>query len=181
MATLKLRHLILYFVLFTLLYISDIPGGALLSIASWLQLSILLWKIEFTSKKQILVFMYFLTLIPLLLIDGSLVDFVKIYSLKNFQLKWFLFFVLYMFFSLLTFYLATLNFSSLKKENNLNFVFFKPQLEIESSRIELLGLGIIFLLLPLFPIITKTDFKISLCIILTHLYLKRQNLKNLNL
>ncbi|MBC7457590.1 MAG: hypothetical protein H7235_04885, partial [Bdellovibrionaceae bacterium] len=75
MATLKLKHLLIYLVTFILLYFSDLPGGALLSIAAWLQICILLWRMDYNVKNQMTMLLYFLTLIPLFFFLGSSSDF----------------------------------------------------------------------------------------------------------
>lgn len=179
MATLKLKHLVLYFMTFILLYYADIPGGALLSIAAWLQLCVLLWKKDYTSKNQLLVFMYFLTLIPLLIFLGSSGSFISIY-MKNGSILFMLMA------SALTFALCWLTVVScvlgvnyFNEKNTIMTIYQKAFLDVKKNLRLVLGASFFLLILIILPLWLRQDFKISLAVILIHLYLNRNQLQSL--
>lgn len=155
------------------------PGGALLAIGAWFQLAILLWKIDFTFKNQLTIFLYFLTIIPLYLILGTLATFLKIYLNQMDVIKFLLLLLIQLFFIFLNTQLSVLNFKQMQISFNLNAVFKNSFKNINAhlkTHLLVIIATFIFYFLPVLP---KIDFKISLIIILTHLYIQRQHLKNL--
>ena len=125
MATLKFRHLILYFICFTLLYFSDFPGGALISIASWLQVCVLLWGFTYNLRTQAKVFIYFLTLIPIYFLLGSSSAFSQIYIKENSHLYFLLSCVLTYSLSLLAIIFSVLSFKLSSIENGITDLYAK--------------------------------------------------------
>lgn len=179
MATLKFRHLILYFICFTLLYFSDFPGGALISIASWLQVCVLLWGFTYNLRTQAKVFIYFLTLIPIYFLLGSSSAFSQIYIKENSHLYFLLSCVLTYSLSLLAIIFSVLSFKLSSIENGITDFYLKTLKNINKERPLLLKLSLFLFLISILPMPMKQDYKISLAIILIHLYLNQNLLKNL--
>lgn len=179
MATLKFRHLILYFICFTLLYFSELPGGALISIASWLQVCILLWKFPYNFKTQIKVFIYFLTLIPIYLLLGSSSAFSQIYLKENSHLYFVLSCVLSYSLSLLAIVFSVLSFKLSSIEKGISHFYIETLQNIRKETKIAFKLALFLFLITLLPIPMKHDYKISLTFILIHLYLNQNLLKNL--
>lgn len=179
MATLKLKHLLLYFVTFLFLYFSGIPGGALLSVAAWLQVCVLLWRMDYNAKNQVTMLLYFLTLMPLFFFLGSSSDFAKIY-LKEGSLIFFLFVIIM---TLIICFLTTLFAIFSFKQNISNYnvaqIYTAAMKSIQTQKKELALTSFCLLVLILLPIPIRQDFKISLAIILIHLYLKRKQIQDL--
>ena len=174
----KLKHLLLYTVTFLLLYFSDLPGGALLSLAAWLQMCILLWKLDYNVKNQVTMLVYFLTLIPLFFFLGSTSDFAMIY-LREGSIRFFFFI------SLMTFiicFLTVLFGIFCFKQNISNYkvtqIYTSTIKSIQHQKKELALTSFCLFILILLPISMKQDFKISLSIILIHLYLKRKQIQS---
>ncbi len=177
MATFKLKHLILYFVAFIFLYFSQIQGGALLSIAAWFQVAILLWGIQYTTKNQIRVFIYFLTLVPLFLFLGSGSSFMLIY-LKEGSIYFFvtavtLTWILCYFTALFTIF----SFSYFNSAKKLQDVYNQSFWNINTQKLRLFITSFVLLILIIIPLPLRQDFKISLAIILIHLYLHRKQIR----
>ena len=178
MATFKLKHLLLYFVTYLFLYFSDIPGGALLSLAAWMQVCILLWRLDYNIKNQVTMLIYFLTLTPLFFFLGSSSDFTKIY-LKEGSIVFFLFVTLMtliisfitVLFSIFCFRqnISNFNVAQIYTSTIKNIRYHKKELTLTSS--------CLFLLI-LLPIPMRQDFKIILAIILIHLYQRRKYLRD---
>jgi hypothetical protein len=179
MATLKLKHLLLYFVTFLFLYFSNIPGGALLSLAAWLQVCILLWKMDYNVKNQVTMLLYFLTLMPLYFFLGSSSDFTKIY-LKEGSIIFF-FFVTMM--TLMISFMTVLFSIFCFKQNISNFnvaqIYTATIKSIQTQKKELALTSFCLFILIILPVPMRQDFKIALAIILIHLYLKRKQVQNL--
>lgn len=177
MATLKLKHLALYFLTFLLLYFSQIPGGALLSIAAWFQMAILLWRLQYTVRNQFRIFIYFLTLIPLFLFLGSSSSFILIY-LKEGSI---LFFMMAMLLTgILCFFTALFTVFSFKYFNaakSIQDIYSQSISGIKNQKQILFISTLVLLILILLPIPMRQDFKISLSIILVHLYLHRKPIR----
>lgn len=179
MATLKLRHLLLYFLTFLLLYFSQIPGAALLSIAAWMQVCILLWKLQYSARNQGRVFIYFLTLIPLFLFLGSSSSFILIY-LKEGSLLFLIFsfvitFILCFFTALLTVFIFR-DFDRAKTIGEIYTIAFQS---IKNKKRKLTASAFVLLITILAPIPIRQDFKIVLSIILLHLFLHRKQVQHL--
>ncbi len=178
MATLKLKHLLLYFVTYLFLYFSDIPGGALLSLAAWMQVCILLWRLDYNVKNQVTMLVYFLTLMPLFFFLGSSSDFTKIY-LKEGSIAFFLFVT---FMTLIISFMTVLFSIFCFKQNISNFnvaqIYTATIKNIPFHKKELALTSFCLFLLILLPVPMRQDFKIILVIILIHLYLKRKQLQD---
>ncbi|MGZ3726746.1 MAG: hypothetical protein ACXWQQ_13145 [Pseudobdellovibrio sp.] len=76
---LKLRQLILFLVTCLVLWLTDMPGGSLLAVASLMQLAILVYEFPFTKKTQLAFLKLFLVSFPVLLFWGAAHSFVFIY------------------------------------------------------------------------------------------------------
>lgn len=178
MATLKLKHLLLYFVTYLFLYFSEIPGGALLSLAAWMQVCVLLWRLDYNVKNQVTMLLYFLTLMPLFFFLGSSSDFTKIY-LKEGSIVFFLFVTLM---TLIISFMTVLFSIFCFKKNISNFnvaqIYTATIKNIPHHKKELALTSFCLFLLILLPIPMRQDFKIILAIILIHLYLKRKQLQD---
>ena len=175
MATLKLKHLILYFITFLLLYFSEIPGGALLSLAAWMQMCILLWRMEYNVKNQVTMLIYFLTLVPLFFILGSSSDFTKIYLREGSILFSFFVFVMTLILSFITVLFAVYAFKQNISNFNVTQIYTAAIKSIQNQKKELALASFCLFLLIILPVPMRQDFKIALSIILIHLYLKRKH------
>lgn len=164
---------------FILLYYADIPGGALLSIAAWLQCCILLWKKEYTGKNQMLVFMYFLTLIPLLVFLGSSGSFISIYMKNGSFLFMFMAAVLTFVLCLLTVVSGVLSANYFNTNATIMTIYQNAFLDIKKNRLLVMGASFFLLVLIILPLSMRQDFKISFALILIHLYLNRKQLPGL--
>lgn len=178
-ASLKRKHLILYFIMFALLIYSDIPGGALISLAAWFQMTLLIWKKEYTGKNQILTFIYFLTLIPLFIFLGSSSTFAVIYLKDYFFMQALLSLILTFILSTLVIITSVFSADYFLPESNIMAVyknsFNKFKLNFKLSVI----LSLIMTLLITIPFSMRQDYKISLVVILIHLYLNQKQLRDL--
>ena len=179
MATLKLKHLLLYVVTFLFLYFSGIPGGALLSLAAWLQICVLLWKMDYNAKNQVTMLLYFLTLVPLFIFLGSSSDFARIY-LKEGSLIFFLFVtIMTLMVCFFTVLFAINSFKQNISNYNVSQIYTASIKAIQSQKKELALTSFSLFVLILLPIPIRQDFKIALAIILIHLYLKRKQVQDL--
>lgn len=178
MATLKLRHLLLYFTTFLLLYISPLQGtGALLAMAAWMQICILLWKLKYSARNQARVFVYFLTLIPLFLFLGSSSSFILIY-LKEGSLLFLIFsFVITFILCFFTALLSIFIFRDFDRAKNINEVYSIAFQNIKNKKRKLTASALFLLFIILIPIPVRQDFKIVLSIILIHLFLHRKQVR----
>lgn len=179
MSTLKLRHIILFIIALALLMYFQYPFGALILIGIWLQLAILLWKRPLTPKLQKQTFILFLILIPLTLFWGSIALFLEIYvkefAVTKMALAILLTFVL-TFVSLLAY---NYSFDELTKDQTWVQHFSGLLNQIKVHKKSLFWVTLMSTLFLSLPIKISADYKILFTIILNHLYLKRENLKEL--
>lgn len=75
----KIRHLLLYALACTILIIADFSGASLLAFFAWLQVYMLLSQQTFNKSSQLWALKLFLISIPLLLFWGSIHSFLFIY------------------------------------------------------------------------------------------------------
>lgn len=179
MATLKLKHLLLYLLAFLFLYFSQMPGGALLAIAAWMQIGILLWKLQYTTRNQGRMLIYFLTLIPLFLFLGSISSFVTIY-LKETSFLFLLFatiltWIICFFVALLTIFV----FQDFDRTQKIADIYGLAFSNIKNIKQKLTVSALALMLITLLPIPIQQDFKIVLAIILIHLFLHRKQVRPL--
>lgn len=179
MATLKLKHLVLYFVTFLLLYFSEIPGGALLSLAAWMQVCILLWELDYNAKNQIRLFLFFLTLVPLLLFLGSSSSFVGIYLNEGSILFFFFIALMTLMISFMTVLFAIFSFKQNISNVGVSQIYRVTIQNMKAQKKQLAFASLALFLLIILPIPLRQDFKIVLAIILIHLYLKRTQVQKL--
>lgn len=177
MATLKLRHLILYILAFVFLYFSQMPGAALLAIAAWMQICILLWKLQYNVRNQMRMFFYFLTLIPLFLFIGASSELIHMY-LKESSILFFLFsavltFILCFFVVLLTVFV----FRDFDRTQKITDIYVSAFNSIKNKKRKLAASATILMLISLLRIPLAQDFKIVLAIILIHLFLHRKQVQ----
>lgn len=155
------------------------PGGALLCIAAWMQVCILLWKMDYNVKNQVTMLLYFLTLMPLFFFLGSSSDFTKIY-LKEGSLIFFLFVTIM---TLIISFMTTLFSIFCFKQNISNFnvtqIYSATIKSIQTQKKELALTSFCLFLMIILPVPMRQDFKIALAIILIHLYLKRKQVQDL--
>jgi hypothetical protein len=179
MATLKLKHLVLYFITFLLLYFSNIPGGALLSLAAWMQICILLWRLDYNIKNQVTLLIYFLTLMPLFFFLGSSSDFAKIYLREGSILFFFFVTIMTLLISFMTVLFSIFCFKQNISNFNVSQIYTSTIKSILSQKKELAIASFCLFFLIILPVPLRQDFKISLAIILIHLYLKRKQVQQL--
>lgn len=179
MATLKLKHLILYLITYFLLYFSNMPGGALLSIAAWMQVCILLWGLDYNLKNQVNIFLYFITLMPLLFFLGSCSDFTKIYAREGSIILLFVVSIMTALISTLTALFTVLSFSQNISNFNVSQIYTVVIKNFLKNKKELFMMSSFLFAFILFPLPMRQDFKITLSIILIHLFLKRKLVLNL--
>jgi hypothetical protein len=179
MATLKLKHLILYFFMFALLYYADVPGGALISIAAWFQICILLWKKDYTSKNQTLVFIYFLTLIPLFVFLGSSSSFISIYFNEGAWLFMLMSLSITFILTVLTILTAVFSTSHFNSDSNIVNIYKSIFLDFKIKQRQIMACSLFLLFTILIPLQFRQDYKISLAIILIHLYLNQKQIRDL--
>lgn len=179
MATLKLRHLILFMISFILLVLSDVSGGAMLLLFVWLQIALLLWKKLFTLKNQIKTSVLFLFLLPTFFLWGAVNSFISIYIKESH----FIFIIMY---SLLSFILcfwitlfAVFSFAYAKEEEPVLNLFSESVKQIKSHKYVILYISLIVYLTSILPIPLAEDYRIVLGIIIGHSILKWDHLKSL--
>ncbi len=179
MATLKLKHLLLYFFTFLLLYFSEVPGGALLGLAAWLQICVLLWGLEYNAKNQITMFLYFLTLIPFFFFLGTSSDFTRIYLKEGSLIFFFIVTIMTLIMCFITVLFTVLSFTQNISNFNVTQIYIATLKSISLQKKKLAGASFCLFLLIILPIPLRQDFKIVLSIILIHLYLKRKQVQGL--
>jgi hypothetical protein len=179
MATLKLKHLLLYFVTFLFLYFSEIPGGALLSLAAWLQVCVLLWRMDYNAKNQVTMLLYFLTLMPLFFFLGSSSDFTKIYLKEGSLIFFFFVTIMTLIICFMTVLFSVFCFKQNISNYNVAQIYTSTIKSISSQKKELAKTSFCLFVLILLPIPIRQDFKIALALIFIHLYLKRKQVQDL--
>ncbi len=179
MATLKLRHLILFMISFVLLVLSDVPGGAMLLLFVWLQMALLLWKKLFTFKNQIKISILFLFLLPTFFLWGAVNSFISIYIKESH-------FIFIMMYSLLSFILcfwitlfAVFSLAFAKEEEPVLNLFSESVKQIKCHKYIILYISLIVYLTSILPIPLAEDYRIALGIIVGHSILQWDHLKSL--
>lgn len=179
MATLKLKHFVLFTVCFILLYYAQVPGGALLALAAWLQLCLLLWNKAFTVKNQIKFFLLFLALLPTLFIYGAVNSFVSVYAKESHAF----FILMYALLSYCLSFLITLflvfTYAFSTEEQTLLEIFSSTIAAIKKNKLIIFYVSSIVFLTGIVPRLLTEDYKITLGIILAHGFLRQNELKHL--
>ncbi len=179
MATLKLKHLILYVICFGLLIFSEIPGGALLALFSWMQLAILLWQKEFTLKNQIKYTVLFLSLVPTYFLWGAVNSFISIYAKESH----FVFIIMYSLLSFgVCFWLTLFSvfvYAYSKSDDTVFELYSNCIAEIKKQKIIFLYTTLIVFLISISTLPLTEDYRIVLGIIAAHVFLKFSDLKKL--
>jgi hypothetical protein len=179
MATLKLKHLILYIIAFVLCVFSEIPGGALLTLFAWMQLALLLWKKDFTFKNQIKFFILFLSLVPTYFLWGAVNSFISIYAKESH----FIFILMYGLLSFAVCFWITL-FSvfsyAYSKSNETLFELYSVCIsKIKTHKVVFLYTTLIVFLISISSLPLTEDYRIVLGIISAHAFLKFSEIKKL--
>ena len=174
---LKLRQLILFLAACLILWISGLPGGSLLAVASLMQLAILIYGFPFTKKTQIAFFKLFLISFPVLLFWGATHSFVFIYlkdqsilfALMAASLSLCLSFIMAfeMFFAVEFFEKNNFEVSA-SLQNAFN--------EISNKKGHLLKIGSLIFVFSFVPFVAE-EWKIVFSLTATLLYLNQQKLK----
>ena len=177
MATLKLKHLILFTICLALFIYTELPGGALLSLLAWMQLSLLLWKQEFTAKNQIKFFILFLSLIPTYFLWGAVNSFISIYAKESHLV----FILMYSLLSFVVCFWITLfsvfSYAYAKNDDTLLEVYSNCIAQIKNQKYVFLYVSMIVFLISISPIPVTEDYRIVLGIIAAHVFLQRQALQ----
>lgn len=179
MATLKLRHLILFLLSFALLVLSDIPGGAMLLLFVWLQIALLLWKKPFTLKNQIKFSILFLFLLPTFFLWGAVNSFVSIYTKESHL-------VFILMYSLLSFILcfwitlfSVFSFAYAQEQQTLLSLLSECIQQVKNHKTIVLYLSLIVYLVTILPIPLAEDYRIALGIVVAHGILTFDQIKSL--
>lgn len=172
MATLKLRHLVLFIISFLLLIFSEMPGGALLSLFAWMQLSLLLWKKEFTLKNQMKFFILFLSLLPTYFLWGAVNSFISIYAKESH----FIFIGMYGLLSLVLCFWITLfsvfSYAYAKESQSIIEIYSICISKIKTEKYIFLYVCALVFLISMSPLPLTEDYRIVLGIIAAHIFLK---------
>lgn len=176
MATLKLRHLLLYIFCFAVLVLTQFPGGALLALFLWMQLALLLWKKNYNLKNQIHYAIHFIFLIPGLLIWGAVNSFFESYSHQNHLL----FSIAYGFLSFSFCFIYTLltvfNYAFTQPESSITQVYRTCFQKIKTHRFIIFYVSLIIFLMTIVRYFLPVDYKIVVGIITAHLFLQQDEL-----
>jgi hypothetical protein len=179
MATLKLKHLILFAICLMLFISTNFPGGALLSLFAWMQLCLLLWRQDFTARNQIKFSILFLSLVPTYFLWGAVNSFVFIYA----QSSHLIFILMYGLLSFIVCFWITLfsvfSFAYAKNNDTLLEVYSKCLSHIKSEKYVFLYVSAIVFLISISSIPVAEDYKIVLGIITAHVFLRSQEIKAL--
>ncbi len=182
MATLKWRHLVLYFICFVLLYFSQISGAALIAIFAWFQVCLLLWKINFNLKTQLFTLGYSLFMLPIFVFTSAAFEFFRIYWFNrqgNVMIS-LLFFILLFLLTYFLIQLAIFNFSIYNEKNKLDVyigITFTELFRNIKTKV-FLSLTFIALVSSLY-FLNGLDFKIVISLVSIHLWLQRRSLMHL--
>jgi hypothetical protein len=177
MATLKLRHLILFIISFLLVVLSDLPGGAMLLLFVWMQIALILWKKPFTLKNQIKTSVLFLFLLPTFFLWGAVNSFISIYIKESH-------FIFMMMYSLLSFILcfwitlfSVFSFAYAKEQEPVLNLFSESVKQIKTHKNVIFYISLLVYLISILPIPIAEDYRIALGIIIGHSALKWDHLK----
>ncbi len=179
MATLKLKHFVLFIICFILLYYAQVPGGALLALIAWLQMCIPLWNKAFTIKNQIRFFLLFLTILPTLFIYGAVNSFVSVYGKESHVLFVFMYSMLSYCLSFLITLFLVFTYAFAKEDQTLLEMFSSTIASIKNNRFLIFYTSLIVFLTAIVPRILTEDYRIALGIILAHGFLRQSELKKL--
>ncbi len=174
MATLKLKHLILFVICFILLLFSEIPGAALLALFAWMQLSLLLWKKQFTFKNQIKFFILFLSLVPTYFLWGAVNSFITIYTKESHII----FICVYTLLSFAVCFWITLfsvfSYAFDKDADTLLEIYSNCIGQVKTQKYIIFYISLIVFLISFYPLPFAEDYRIVLGIIAAHVFLQRQ-------
>ncbi len=172
----KSKHVVLFLLSCVLLYISDIYGSSLIALALFFQVNLLLLKIPFTKKTQIIALQLFVCSIPLFLFLGGIHSFLFLYYNEG-QWLFFLFACIISFsLCLVAHFLSLFVFNNVKIEtNHLAQVYQNSFNEIKNHKKEILLQTVCIFILTFIPVI-NSDWKIIFGLTATQLYLRRKHL-----
>ena len=177
MATLKLKHLVLFIISFFSSIFSDLPGGALFLLFVWMQMALLLWGKKFTWKNQIKFAVIFLFLLPTIFLWGAVNSFISIYTKESHLV----FIAMYGLLSFVLCFWITLfsvfSFAYSKEEEPILYLFIQIVSQIKSHRFVMLYVSLIVFLIAVAPLPLAEDYRIVLGIVLAHCFLKYEKLK----
>lgn len=179
MATLKLKHLILFTICFLLLVFSEIPGGSLLALFAWMQISVLLWQKEFTSKNQIKFFVLFLSLVPTFFLWGAVNSFISIYAKESHLVFTFAYGFLSFVVSFLITVFSVFSYAYSQESDTVLEVYSNCIAKIKEQKIVFLYTSLIVFCVAILPIGLSEDYRIVLGVVAAHLFLKYDHVKKL--
>lgn len=177
MRELKIKHYSLFAASFLLLWWADIPGGSLLLILVWQQMSLYLWQTEFSKKSQIDCLVHTLTLIPMFFFLGAVASFVNIY-LREFNWSLLAFAGVLHFivaFGVLLFGISF--FLDYGKEKNIAGIFLENIQQIKFRKIYFFKLTLFFLIATLLLQLLSVDYAIVAAYVLCHIMGKNYQAK----
>ena len=175
MATLKLKHLLLYALCFILFIFTQMPGGALISLFLWMQIALLLWQKNYNFKNQIYYFNLFLTLIPTVFVWGSVVSFIEIYSKESHVLFILAYSIVNFAFCYLFTVFGIFNYAFCLPEEPLLLSFKKCISEIKNNKLIITYVSILVFLTTLVHNLLSADYRIILGVVLAHLFLRQED------
>ncbi len=177
MATLKLKHLVLFIISFVLSIFSELPGGALLLLFVWMQIALLLWGKKFTAKNQIKFSIIFLFLLPTFFLWGAVNSFISIYTKESHLI----FIVMYGLLSFILCFWITLfsvfSFAYAQDEEPILNLFTKSVRQVKNHKYVMLYVTLIVYLTSIAPAPLAEDYRIVLGVVFAHCFLKFDRLK----
>ncbi len=179
MATLKLKHLILFAICFLLLVFSEIPSGSLLALFAWMQISVLLWQKQFTTKNQIKFFVLFLSLIPTFFLWGAVNSFISIYTKESHLI----FILMYGLLSFIVSFLITIfsvfSYAYSQEQDTVLEVYSNCIAKIKDHKLIFFYTSLIVFGVAILPIGLSEDYRIVLGVVAAHIFLKHEQIKKL--
>lgn len=173
----KLRHLILFLIACAILILSDLSGGSLLALMTWLQIYNLFLQKEFNRKTQVWAFLISLCALPLLFFWGSIHSFLFVYlNERNLALAILTLFIDYGLCLMATIYFI-FAFDLAQTANFEAIISLKLAIDsIKMKKTAFFKISCLFLVFSLIPFFAA-DWKIVFSVMATQLFLHRNRLK----
>lgn len=176
MATMKLRHFLLFFIASITLIAANFPGASLLGVLVWLQVNTLLTQ-SFNKSSQIWALKLFIISVPMLLFWGSIHSFFFIYLKEQ---NWLFFFMTFALNCCLSIIAAVYFFFTFESVKNCNYRLIATLdtswTECKKNKAHFFKISLIVFTFSLVPFLNP-EWKIVFAIMATHLYLNRSRLQ----
>lgn len=128
------------------MYMSDLPGGALILVLVWQQMAFYLWNSQFTKSTQKIGFVYTLTLIPILILLGATSSFFLIH-LKEVNLVSLLFSSVLNFIIIYVFILFSLSFYfDIKEDSTVYSIYVSNLAYLKQRKFLYLKMTVVFMI-----------------------------------